>query len=184
MEDEKIIEMFYARSEDAIDCLGRKYGALCMNIARNILKSESDAQECVNDAYLGAWNSIPPQNPNPLSAYICRIVRNISTARYHKNTAKCRNSYYDAALDEIADCLADTEGDGSVSAKELAQALDSFIDTLSTENRVIFMRRYWFGDSAEDIAVRMKSDRNRIYVRLHRIRENLKKYLEKEGFEI
>ncbi len=184
MEDEKIIDLFNLRSEDAINHLGEKYGALCMSIARNILRNESDAQECVNDAYLGAWESIPPQKPDPLSAYICKIVRNISTARYHKNTAQKRNSHYDAALDELADCISDVNSDNSISAKELTKALDAFLATLSKENRVIFLRRYWFGDSVEAIARRMKSGKNSISVRLHRVREKLRSYLEKEGFEI
>ena len=184
MEDEKIIDLFNLRSEDAINQLGEKYGALCMSIARNNLRNESDAQECVNDAYLGAWESIPPQKPDPLSAYICKIVRNISTARYHRNTAQKRNSHYDAAIDELADCIPYVNRDNSISAKELTKALDAFLTTLSKENRVIFLRRYWFGDSVEAIARRMKSGKNSISVRLHRVREKLRSYLEKEGFEI
>ena len=101
MEDSKIIELFFARSEQAISELASKYGKLCLKIAKNILSNTSDAEECVNDTYLGAWNSIPPAKPDPLQAYICRIVRNISIMKYHSNTAAKRNSFYSSALDEL-----------------------------------------------------------------------------------
>ena len=101
MEDSKIIELFHERSEQAIMELSKKYGTICTRIAKNILNNSLDAEECVNDAYLGAWNTIPPQKPNPLKTYICRIVRNLSIKRYHSNTSMKRNSFYDAALDEL-----------------------------------------------------------------------------------
>ena len=109
MDDSKIIDLFYARSEQAIMELSAKYGPVCNKVARNILNNSHDAEECVNDAYLGAWNTIPPQNPNPLLTYICRIVRNLSIMKYHANTAVKRNSFYDVALDELEDCLASSE---------------------------------------------------------------------------
>ena len=101
MEDCKIIDLFFDRSEEAITELAKKYGGVCYRIARNILNNSSDAEECVNDAYLGAWNSIPPREPNPLAAYLCRIVRNLSVKKYHANTAVKRNSFYDVALEEL-----------------------------------------------------------------------------------
>ena len=105
MEDSKIIALFFARSEQAIAELSNKYGGLCLHVADNILGNRSDAEECVNDAYLGAWNTIPPQKPNPLQSYICKIVRNIAITRYHSNTAAKRNSHYDVALEELEYCL-------------------------------------------------------------------------------
>ncbi len=176
-----IISLFFDRSEQAIEKLSEKYGALCMSISKNILKNEADAQECVNDAYLGVWNTIPPKKPEGLAAYVCRIVRNISTARYHRNTAQKRNSYYDTALDELTECIPSSD---SYSAKELTESLDSFLDTVSRENRVIFLRRYWFGDSIESIAKRMKMTENNVSVRLSRTRDRLRQYLRKEGFSI
>jgi DNA-directed RNA polymerase specialized sigma24 family protein len=98
--DSEIIDLFNERSEKAIMELSKKYGSVCRKVARNILNNDLDAEECVNDAFLGAWNTIPPQNPNPLLTYICRIVRNLSIKKYHANTAIKRNSFYDAALDE------------------------------------------------------------------------------------
>ena len=123
--------------------LSTKYGAVCSKVAKNILNNSHDAEECVNDAYLGAWNTIPPQNPNPLLTYICRIVRNLSIMKYHANTAIKRNSFYDAALDELEDCLASSETvEDKLTAKELSATLDQFLDTLDRENRVMFVRRY------------------------------------------
>ena len=143
MDDSKIIDLFYARSEQAIMELSTKYGAVCSKVAKNILNNSHDAEECVNDAYLGAWNTIPPQNPNPLLTYICRIVRNLSIMKYHANTAIKRNSFYDAALDELEDCLASSETvEDKLTAKELSATLDQFLDTLDRENRVMFVRRY------------------------------------------
>lgn len=105
MEDEKLIELFLARSEQAISELDKKHGRLCHSISYNILHNTQDAEECVNDAYLGVWNAVPPQHPNPLVAFVCRIVRNISIARYHSNTAKKRGGSYDIALSEIEGML-------------------------------------------------------------------------------
>ena len=123
MDDSKIIDLFYARSEQAIMELSTKYGAVCSKVAKNILNNSHDAEECVNDAYLGAWNTIPPQNPNPLLTYICRIVRNLSIMKYHSNTAIKRNSFYDAALDELEDCLASSETvEDKLTAKEPVEA--------------------------------------------------------------
>lgn len=183
MEDSRIIELFYARSEQAIKELSKKYGALCTHVARNILNSRQDAEECVNDAYLGVWNTIPPENPNPLRTYICRIVRNLSIMRYHSNTAKKRNSYYDAALDELEDCITSVSSvEDEISVRELSRLLDAFLDNLDVENRVIFVRRYWYSDSVSEIAERLGVSSNNISVRLSRIRSKLKKFLEKEGY--
>ncbi len=183
LDDSKIIDLFYARSERAIIELSKKYGAVCNKVARNILNNNLDVEECVNDAYLGAWNSIPPQNPNPLLTYICRIVRNISISKYHANTAIKRNSFYDVALDELEDCLASyLNVEEEISANELSHLLDNFLDTLDQENRVMFVRRYWFSDSITDISARFQISNNNVSVRLSRTRDKLKKYMEKEGY--
>ena len=183
IDDEKIIEMFFERSEQGIRELDIKYGKVCHNLSYHIVGSRRDAEECVNDAYLGAWNTIPPQNPNPLLTYICRIVRNLSIMKYHANTAIKRNSFYDAALDELEDCLASSETvEDKLTAKELSDALDQFLDTLDQENRVIFVRRYWYSDSISEIAERLHMSKNNVSVRLSRTRERLKNYLKKEGY--
>ena len=184
-EDAKIIEMFLMRAEDAITALAEKYGAVCKRIAQNILNNYSDTEECVNDTYLAAWNTIPPQHPNPLKTYICRIVRNIATAKYHSNTALKRNSYYDVALDELEECLADSSMvEDEISARELTVLLDSFLEGLDKDNRVMFMRRYWYGDSVNDIAVKYGISANNVAVKLSRTRDKLKKFLQEKGVQV
>lgn len=182
MEDNEIIKLFQERSEQAIMELSKKYGTICTKIARNILKNSLDAEECVNDAYLGVWNTVPPQNPNPLLTYVCRIVRNLSIKKYHSNTSAKRNSFYDAALDELEACIASGQTiESELAAKELTGLIDTFLGTLDKTNRVIFVRRYWYSDSVSDIAERMHMNSNNVSVRLSRMRTKLSKFLKKEG---
>ena len=158
LEDVKIIELFFARTEQAIAELAAKYGSTCKRIANNILKCEPDAEECVNDTYLAAWNAIPPERPDPLRTYIFRITRNIATAKYHANTALKRNSYYDVALDELEECLTSASTiEQEVDAKELSQEIDRFLDSLDQESRVMFVARYWYSDSITEIAKRLRT---------------------------
>jgi RNA polymerase sigma factor, sigma-70 family len=185
LEDTDIIELFYNRSEQAIKELSEKYGAVCSQVSKNILKNSQDAEECVNDAYLAVWNTIPPQKPEHLLAYICRIVRNISITKYHSNTAKKRNSYYDTALDELDECImSGLSVEDEIDARELSCLINIFLDTLSKENRVIFVWRYWFSDSVQDIAEKLGISSNNVSVRLSRIRSKLKKFLKKEGYVV
>ncbi len=185
MDDSKIIDLFYARSEQAIVELSAKYGKVCNKVAKNILNNILDAEECVNDAYLGAWNTIPPQNPNPLLTYICRIVRNLSIKKYHVNTSVKRNSFYDAALDELEDCIASAESvEAEISAKELTRLIDSFLDTLDAESRMLFVRRYWYSYSVPELAEQFSLKSNTVSVRLSRIRDKLRDYLKKEGVTV
>ena len=184
IEDEKIIDLFFNRSEKAIQELDIKYGKVCHKLSYNILNNKQDAEECVNDAYLGAWNAIPPTRPNPLLSYIVKIVRNISLKIYWRKEAAKRSSHYTIALEEIEACIAAPNTvEAEIEAKELASIIEAFLDTLTTENRVIFMRRYWFSDSYKDIAEFMGLSEKNISVRLTRIREKMKQYLiEREVF--
>lgn len=178
MDDEKIIELFFNRSEQAIEEVDKKYGKTCHNISYNILHNKLDAEECVNDAYLGAWNAIPPAKPNPLLTYLCKIVRNLSLKRYEFNTAIKRNSTYDVAMEELESCLSSPETvESEIALKELTHIIENFLDSLSTENRVIFLRRYWFSDTYSDIAARVGMTEKNVSVRLTRIREKLRNYL-------
>lgn len=183
MEDSKIIELFFARAEQAIKELSTKYGTACNGIARNILKNELDAEECVNDTYLAAWNTIPPQKPDPLRAYIFRIARNIAITRYHANTSTKRNSHYDIALEELESCLAAANTvEEELAASELSKQIDRFLATLDEESQMLFVRRYWYSDKISDIAERFHTSSNNVSVRLSRIRSKLKLYLQKEGY--
>lgn len=184
-EDSQIIALFFARAEAAIAALSEKYGADCRRIAANILKNTLDAEECVSDAYLAAWNTIPPQKPDPLRAYLLRIVRNIAITRYHANTAEKRNSYYDAALAELEGCLASSDTvEEAIDADELSHQIDRFLAALDKESRMLFVRRYWYADSIEALAARFHLQKNAVSVRLWRIREKLKIHLRKEGYSI
>lgn len=184
IEDEKIIDLFFNRSEKAIQELDIKYGKVCHKLSYNILNNKQDAEECVNDAYLGAWNAIPPTRPNPLLSYIVKIVRNISLKIYWRKEAAKRSSHYTIALEEIEACIADQKTvEDEIEARELARIIEDFLDTLTVENRVIFMRRYWFSDSYKDIAELVGLSEKNISVRLTRIREKMKQYLiEREVF--
>ena len=184
MEDAGIIELFFERSEQGIRELDIKYGKACRKLSYNIVNDRQDAEECVNDAYLGTWNAIPPVKPDPLLTYICKIVRNISLNLYHRKEAAKRSSHYTIAMEEIEACIAATNAvEAEIEAVELAHIIERFLDTLTVENRVIFMRRYWFADSYKDIAELVGISEKNISVRLTRIREKMKQYLiEREVF--
>jgi RNA polymerase sigma-70 factor (ECF subfamily) len=182
MDDSQIIDLFFERSEQAIIELSNKYGKVCSKVSLNILNNKLDAEECINDAYLSVWNNIPPQNPSPLLTYVCRIVRNLSIKKYHKNTAFKRNSYYDIAFEELEDCIPSLNSiDRDYNAKELAKIIDDFLDTLDKDNRVMFVRRYWFSDSLSELSKMFEITEHNASVRLSRIRGRMKKYLIKRG---
>ena len=182
MTDEEIIDLFFERSEQAISELAEKHGSAVNRVAFNILGDPEDAKECVNDTWLGAWNSIPPHRPDPLRTFVCRIARNLATMKYHSNTAAIRNSQYDLALDELEEYLSDSDSvEKAYEAQELKEAINGFLATLSYSDRFIFMRRYWYSDPVKDIAKMADSTTNSVTVRLFRIREKLRLYLKKEG---
>lgn len=182
MEDEKIIELFFERSEQAIKEVDTKYGRACHNISYNILHNRLDAEECVNDTYLGAWNAIPPARPNPLLTYLCKIVRNLSLKRYYMKEAIKRNSTYDVAMEELEAYLSSPNTvEAEIEARELARIIEGFLDTLSVENRVIFLRRYWFSDTYSDIAQRVGLTEKNVSVRLTRTRSKMREYLLERG---
>lgn len=182
MEDKEILDLYWARSEQAILETGRKYGAPVRRVALNILRDEQDAEECVNDTWLGAWNSIPPKRPDPLLTYLCKIARNAALSRRRASLAQKRNSSFDVALDELEGCLAAPGSpERDYDARELAAAVNGFLATLSHEDRYAFLRRYWYGDGVSQIAEQMGCQGHRLSVRLSRVRKNLKNYLEKEG---
>lgn len=185
MLDEEIVDLFFARSEIAIQELDAKYGKLCMQTSYNILGDRSDAEECVNDSYLGVWNAIPPTRPNPLLTYLLKIIKNISLNRYHKNQAKKRNSTLDVVVEELEEVLASNDTIESVmEANELTQEIEAFLDSLSQENRVVFVRRYWFFDTYEQISKRTGITEKNVSVRLTRIRKQLWKYLAERGIAL
>ena len=183
-EDERIIRLFFLRSEEAIRELDAKYGTFCRGLSHNILNSREDAEECVNDAYLGVWNAIPPARPDPLLPYLAKVVRNLSLKAYWRKAAAKRSGSYTAALGELEALIPARETvESQVDARELARIIGDFLDTLTRENRVIFLRRYWFADSCREIAGLVGLSEKAVTVRLTRIRKKMKRYLaEQEVF--
>ena len=180
MEDGKILDLLWARAENAIEALAEKFGARLLQTAMNILGSFQDAQECVNDTYLALWNAIPPQRPEPLAGFVHRVGRNTALKRLRQNTALKRCSTYDLSLEELSGCIPGSTMEETWNAKVLGQAIDAFLDTVSRENRVIFLRRYWFGDTIKDIAQNLSMTESAVSVRLNRLRASLKDYLIRE----
>ena len=185
LDDEKIIDLFFVRSEQAIRELDLKYGKICYRIAYNILDSRQDAEECVSDAYLGAWNAIPPARPEPLLSYIVKIVRNASLKAYYRREAAKRGGTYTVAMQEIEPCMADWKTvEGEVEARELARIIEGFLDTLTQKERIIFMRRYAYADTYADIAERVGISGKNVSVRLSLIRKRMKQYLMERGLTV
>ena len=184
IEDEKIIELFSQRSEEAIRELDIKYGKVYQKLSYNIVNNRQDAEECVNDAYLGTWNAIPPAKPDPLLTYVCKIVRNISLKIYYRKEAAKRSSHYTIAMEEIEACIADPNTvETEIEARELARIIEAFLDTLTAKERAIFMRRYAYADTYADIAKRVGISEKNVSVRLTLIRQKMKQYLiEREVF--
>lgn len=182
LEDNEIIELFWARSEQAIGELDRKYGETVKKTAANLLRSRQDAEECVNDTYLGVWNRIPPQRPDPLAAFVCRIARNLAVSRLRRDGAQKRGGGLDLVLDEMEDFLPSAFSvEEEVEAKELVEAVNRFLAALDYDDRYLFVRRYWFADGVKDIAAAMRREENAVSLRLFRLRKRLRKSLQKEG---
>ena len=161
---------------------GPAIGARLLYTARNILGDDRDAEECVSDTYLAIWNTIPPQQPEPLAGFVFKTGRNLALKRLRHNTAQKRNSHYDLSLDELTGILAGGSLDDALSARELGQAIDRFLVTLPKDSRVMFLRRYWFGDTVGQIAATLGYSENAVSVRLNRCRSKLRTYLEQEGY--
>ena len=180
MDDQKIIKLLWQRAESAIEALAKKFGNRLMSIAMNILGVHQDAEESVNDTYLAVWNTVPPKKPDPLAGYVMRTGRNLALKKLRENTAQKRDSRYDLSLDELTDALSGGTLEETAQAKELGRAIDRFLDTLNKENRILFLRRYWFGDSVQTIAKMRGMSENSVSVRLNRIRSKLRTYLIEE----
>lgn len=182
MDDKNIVALLWQRSERALGLLAKKFGNLLHRIAANILGDRRDAEEAVSDTYLALWNTIPPEKPDPLTAYVCRVGKNTALKKLRSNTAQKRNSQYDLSLDELAGCLCGCSLEEEWEARELGRAIDRFLTQQTQQNRIIFLRRYWFGDSVKEIAALYTMSPGSISVRLSRLRNALRDYLQKEGF--
>lgn len=182
MEDSKIIDLFFERSENAIVQLSNKYGSVFMKEAMNFLNNRADAEECVNDAYLSAWNAIPPQKPESLMAFVCRIVRNFSVDRYRRNSAHKRKGNYDLCIEELERCIASQKSiDDEIAEFELSSYINKFLGSLSEVDQMIFVRRFWYLDTYEDISKASGIKEGAIRVRVSRTKARLRVFLEKRG---
>ena len=184
MDDSRIVELYWQRNADAIKETDRKYGAYCFSVADNILHNKEDSEECVNDTWLNAWNAIPPHKPVKLQMFLAKITRNLSFNRYNARSAEKRGGGEVAlVLDELAECLAgETNVEREYEAKELGQCIRCFVRALPEREGNVFVRRYFFTESVEQIAKRYGLTGNNVMVILSRTRKKLKTHLVKEGF--
>lgn len=181
MDDKEIVELFLQRSETAIDAVSQRYGAMCRGIAMNLLRSQEDAEECVNDTWHALWNAIPPQEPEKLGPFIARITRNLAMKRLSHHGAQKRTAVT-VSYEELSQCIpAGQTVEDILEQKELLQKLEKFLDTLDRDSRDLFLRRYWFMDSIAQIAEGFGMTQTRVTTRLYRIRNKLKDYLAKEA---
>ncbi len=186
MKDEEIVELYFSRSENAISETALKYGNYCNYISQNILHSKEDAEECLNDAYLAAWSTIPPQKPQNLKTFLGKLTRNISIKKQEKNQAAKRGGgYVDIVLSELEECIASNSSiEDSIDYADLIECINSFLSSLPSLNRVIFVRRYWYVSSISEIAEQYNISESKVKSVLFRLRKRLKKHLGKEGFFI
>lgn len=186
MEDTAIIDLYFAREERAIGETGKKYGSYCRTIAFNILRSREDAEECVSDTYLRAWNAMPPHKPRVLSAFLGKLVRNLSLNRWQRERAEKRGGgVLPAVLDELAEVVSGAEDvENQVEQKALLRAIDEFLGRLSPEKRSIFICRYWCTDSIADIAARRGLTEGAVTMTLSRLRKALRSELLERGFTL
>ncbi|MBP1580817.1 MAG: sigma-70 family RNA polymerase sigma factor [Oscillospiraceae bacterium] len=182
MEDNKILDLFWARSENAVTETAAKYGRYCTGISMQILHSTLDAEECVNDTWLHAWNSIPPSRPNILQAYLGKITRNLSLDRWKRNTAQKRGgSQVELMLEELGDCVPAADSvQQEIETKAIAEVISAFLREQPEMSRYLFIRRYWYGDSIADLMEKTKFTESYVKTSLFRLRQKLKKRLEKE----
>ena len=184
MDDKQIVALYWERSEDAIAQTEKKYGRYCHYIARNILYSDQDAEECVNDTYQKAWETMPPKKPELLSAYLGKLTRHIAINCYIHDHADKRSPGMQMILDEAEEFIPDPADSDISDEIHLRDAINSFVASLTQEVRVVFVRRYWYMSSVKDIAKDYGMTESKVKITLMRTRNRFKEYLEREGISI
>jgi len=181
-----IIDLYFNRDEKAVDETAKKYGNYCFTISKNILKNESDAQECVNDTYLKAWNNIPPTKPSKLGIFLGRITRNLSLDRYKFNRTKKREgSEFEVLLTELEECISgDLSVEEEFDANLAIEIINEWLLSQLPLNRKIFVRRYWHAESIKDLVNNYEVSESKVKSILFRMRKNLKVHLREEGVEL
>ena len=188
VQDRQIIELFWERSQQALTLVQTRYGEKLRRVAENVVHNGLDAEECVSDTLLTAWNSIPPARPDPLLPWLYRTVRHIALRRYHHETAKKRGGgEFPLVFEEISELVGQTgEGERSrpdalLDAKELGKVINQFVAGLSKRDRILFLGRYWYGEAYDTLALRLNMTENNCMVRISRLRRKLKKTLQEKG---
>lgn len=184
MEDKDIIALYWARSEEAIRQTAEKYGAYCGQIIRRVLGDGRDAEECLSDTWLGAWNAMPPQRPVRLRPFLGRIARNTALDRCDYNSARRRDGGFEAVLEELADCVGGTPLEEDFDLRRLGEAISVFLDGASPAARLVFLRRYWYCDGITEIAAGTGFSPSKVKSLLHRTRKGLREHLRKEGYDL
>ena len=185
MDDLDIVELYHRRDERAISESDRKYGAMCRSISERLLGVREDAEECVNDTWLAAWNSMPPERPRSLGAFLGRITRNLSVSRWRREHAGKRYDGIDVMMSELEDCIPSTESvEYTVERRLLGELISEWLDGLDRCDRAMFVRRYWYGDTVKELADAAGERANTCSQRLSRLRRELRDFLESRGAEL
>lgn len=185
MEDIMIIDLYWERNQQAITETDSKYGKYLRKVSFNVLHSTEDCEECVNDTFFKAWNSMPPERPGVLSAFLATITRNLSLDLYRKRTTKKRGEgQVEEIFDELLDYVGSESPENEVVGNELKDIINGFLETLNVENRVIFMRRYWYFDSTREISDSLQIGESKVKTSLFRTRKKLAEYLLSAGYSV
>ena len=184
MEDVKIIDLYFARNEDAICQTDATYGRKLFCLAQKILHDEQDSEESVSDTYMKVWETIPPHRPTYFYAYLAKLCRFFALGKLDWKNAAKRKAEVVSLTDEMALCIPDQRKEAEVAVKEIGRAMNAFLGNLNQESRVIFLRRYWFCDTIAEIAERYSISESKVKMRLHRTRTQLADFLNKEGIMV
>lgn len=185
MEDQEIIALYWARSEDAIRQTSDKYAPYCGGIIRRVLGDGRDAEECLSDTWLGAWNAMPPQRPRYMPAFLGRIARNTALDRYSYNSAQRRNDGgFEAVLEELADCVGGLPMEETLDLRQLGEAISAYLEQTAPAVQLVFLRRYWYCDTIAELAAATGFTQSKIKSMLRRTRQGLRAYLVKEGYDL
>ncbi len=183
MDDEMILDLYWERSESAINETAKKYGGYCLTIANNILRNNEDAEECVNDTYHKTWDTIPPQRPTIFRAFLGKVTRNLSLNKYKEQRTQKRGGDDIASIySELEDCIpSNSNVEMEYESSLVIGAINSYLLSLDSENRIVFVRRYWYADSIQAIATCLQTSESKVKSMLFRTRNKLKTHLENEG---
>ena len=182
MEDKEIIKLYFQRNETAITETATKYGAFCHKIAMNILSIHEDAEECINDTYHSVWNQIPPTNPDSFRAFLGRITRNLSISRFRALHSKKRYAGMELMLSELEECIPSQNTiERTIESKELSEYINEWLTALAEQDAMLFIRRYWYGDSVQELAKKTDPTAAKMAQTMLRLRKSLKAYLEEKG---